>query len=108
MKPIAANSVPNHIMSSASLHRTVTVLNAEGLHMRPADKLVRAAAAFQSQIELERAGQVADCRSMISLLTLGAMQGCELVLRASGPDADAAIEAISHLFDSQFNEHSSN
>ncbi|MEI8214165.1 MAG: HPr family phosphocarrier protein [Planctomycetota bacterium] len=93
-------------MSSATLHRTVTVLNPEGLHMRPADKLVRAAAAFQCQIELERAGQIADCRSMISLLTLGATQGCELVLRASGPDADAAIETIGHLFDSQFNESS--
>ncbi len=90
--------------NSAIMHRTVTVLNPEGLHMRPADKLVRAATAFQCQIELERAGQIADCRSMISLLTLGAMQGCQLVLRAQGPDADAAIEAISHLFDSQFNE----
>jgi phosphotransferase system HPr (HPr) family protein len=93
-------------MSSVSLHRTVTVLNPEGLHMRPADKLVRAATTFQCQIELERAGQIADCRSMISLLTLGAMQGCELVLRANGPDADAAIETIGQLFDSQFHETS--
>ncbi len=91
-------------MSSAIQHRTVTVLNPEGLHMRPADKLVRAAAAFQCQIELERAGQVADCRSMISLLTLGAMQGCELMLRAQGPDADEAIRTIASLFDQQFNE----
>ena len=91
-------------MSTAILHRTVTVLNPEGLHMRPADKLVRMAATFQSQIELERAGQVADCRSMISLLTLGAMQGCELILRAQGPDADAALAAIAHLFECQFEE----
>ena len=59
--------------------------------MRPADKLVRAAAGFQCQIELERAGQIADCRSILSLLTLGATQGSELVLRAQGPDADEAI-----------------
>jgi len=91
-------------MNSDILHRTVTVLNPEGLHMRPADRLVRTAATFQSQLELERAGQVADCRSMISLLTLGAMQGCELTLRAQGPDADAAILAITQLFESQFDE----
>ncbi|MFM7930186.1 MAG: HPr family phosphocarrier protein, partial [Pirellula sp.] len=52
--------------------RLVTVQNPEGLHMRPADKLVRAASGYQCQIELERCGQIADCRSMIGLLTLGA------------------------------------
>jgi phosphocarrier protein HPr len=95
-------------MNQDMLHRTVTVMNSDGLHMRPADQLVRTAVNFQSTIELEREGQVADCRSMISLLTLGAMQGCELTLRAQGPDADAAIAAISHLFESQFNEKQSN
>jgi phosphotransferase system HPr (HPr) family protein len=84
--------------------RVVTVQNPEGLHMRPADKLVRAATNFRCQIELERAGQIADCRSMIGLLTLGAPQGTELTLRAQGPDAPMAIEAISRLFDSQFDD----
>lgn len=72
--------------------------------MRPADKLVRTAGGFQCQIELERAGQVADCRSILSLLTLAATQGCELTLRAQGPDADEAIRVISQLFESQFDE----
>ncbi|MFN4905715.1 MAG: HPr family phosphocarrier protein [Planctomycetota bacterium] len=85
--------------------RLVTVQNPEGLHMRPADKLVRAASGYQCQIELERCGQVADCRSMIGLLTLGAPQGTQLTLRAQGPDADLAIAAISRLFDSQFDDH---
>ncbi len=74
--------------------------------MRPADKLVRTASSFESQIELERAGQVADCRSILSLLTLAATQGCELILRAEGPDADQAIQAISHLFEISFDEPS--
>jgi phosphocarrier protein HPr len=91
-------------MTSAIQHCLVTVRNPEGLHMRPADKLVRAAAGFQCQIELERAGQIADCRSILSLLTLGATQGCELVLRAQGPDAAEAIQAICAMFDQQFDE----
>jgi phosphocarrier protein HPr len=91
-------------MSSAIQHCTVVVLNPEGLHMRPADKLVRAATGFQCQIELERAGQVADCRSILSLLTLGAGQGCELILRAQGPDADEAIRVIRMMFSRQFDE----
>ena len=72
--------------------------------MRPADKLVRAATGFQCQIELERAGQIADCRSILSLLTLGATQGSELLLRAQGPDADDAIRVISLMFNQQFDE----
>ena len=72
--------------------------------MRPADKLVRAASGFQCQIELERGGQIAACRSILSLLTLGATQGCELLLRAQGPDAEKAIQAISIMFDQQFDE----
>jgi phosphotransferase system HPr (HPr) family protein len=91
-------------MTSAIQHCMVTVRNPEGLHMRPADKLVRAATGFQCQIELERAGQIADCRSILSLLTLGATQGCELVLRAQGPDADEAIRVIRLMFDSHFDE----
>ena len=72
--------------------------------MRPADKLVRAASGFQCKIELERAGQIADCRSILSLLTLGATQGSELLLRAQGPDAEKAIQAISIMFEQQFDE----
>jgi phosphotransferase system HPr-like phosphotransfer protein len=41
---------------------------------------------------------------MIGLLTLGAPQGTQLTLRAQGPDADLAIEAITRLFDSQFDD----
>jgi phosphocarrier protein HPr len=72
--------------------------------MRPAGRLVHAASSFQCQIELERAGQVADCRSILSLLTLGATQGSELVLRAQGPDAEDAIRTIRELFESQFDD----
>jgi len=91
-------------MTSAIQHCTVTVRNPEGLHMRPADKLVRTATGFQCQLELERAGQIADCRSILSLLTLGASQGCELILRAQGPDAIEAIQVIRLMFDQQFDE----
>ena len=82
----------------------VSVRNPEGLHMRPALKIVQAANGFQCQIELERAGQIADCRSMLSLLTLGAPQDCELLLRAQGPDADEAIRVISLMFSQPFDE----
>lgn len=38
------------------------------------------------------------------MLTLAAEQGTRLVIEATGPDADKALEAIGRLFDCNFNE----
>jgi phosphocarrier protein HPr len=92
---------------SANAETQVTVLNPLGIHMRPADKLSRVAAQFEADIELEKEGQKIDCKSIMSILTLGASQGTTLKLRASGQDADQAIATISELFDSGFDESDS-
>ena len=85
----------------------VTVTNPMGIHMRPADLLSRAAGRFQSQIEIERDGQAFDCKSIMSILSLGARQGTQLNLRASGVDAREAVEALSELFSQGFDESDS-
>ncbi len=84
--------------------QTVTVLNRLGLHMRPADMLVRTASRFQSQIEIAKDGQVVDCKSILGILTLAASQGTQLQLRAVGGDAAEAVQAISELFAQSFDE----
>ena len=89
---------------SATVEKVVTVCNPLGIHMRPADLLARAAAQFESLIEIEKDGQSIDCKSIMSILTLGAQQGTELRLRAQGPDADAAVKALADLIDSGFDE----
>ena len=50
----------------------------QGLHARPADLLVRLANQFESKILIGKNGEVVDCKSMISLMTLGAEKGTEL------------------------------
>ncbi len=84
--------------------RTVVVRNLQGLHARPADQLVRTASQFQSTILIGRDGEQVDCKSILSLLTLGAAQGTELALSAEGPDAEAAIDLIGQLFENAFDE----
>ncbi len=84
------------------IETTVTVTNPMGLHLRPADAIARAAAQFQSRIEIEKDGYAIDCRSIMSILTLGASQGTQLRLRATGNDARQAIEALSELFANGF------
>lgn len=89
-------------MSAA--HRVVTVTNPLGIHMRPADMLSRAAQQFACQIVIEKDGQQVDCKSILSILTLGAAQGTTLGLRAEGEDAETAVNTLSDLFQSGFDE----
>ena len=85
----------------------MTVMNPMGIHMRPADLLSRAAGQFQSQIEIEKDGQSIDCKSIMSILTLGARQGTRLQIRASGVDAKQAVDVLSELFNNGFDESAS-
>ena len=91
-------------MSTAPLSRKVIVRNPLGLHMRPARELVELASQFESKIELGLNGEVVDCKSILSLITLGAGQGTELALTAQGDDAEVALQSIHDLFEAGFNE----
>ncbi len=91
-------------MNAETLQRTVVVRNPQGLHLRPADLLVKQASRYTCQVLLGREGQMADCKSILSILTLGAAQGTELNLTAEGCDAAEAIQAIAELFEHGFFE----
>lgn len=79
----------------------VTVSDPRGLHLRSGRDVVRTASQFQAQItaaNLSRNSNAVDLKSILQLMQLQARQGHNLQLAASGPDADAAIEALSSLF----------
>jgi len=91
-------------MNKTPLTRTVTVRNPQGLHARPADILVRTASSYQSIILIGRDGELVDCKSILSLLTLGAAQGTVLSVSADGDDAEDALDSIAQLFDAGFDD----
>ncbi|NLX56970.1 MAG: HPr family phosphocarrier protein [Planctomycetaceae bacterium] len=91
-------------MTERRIQRLVTVRNPQGLHARPADMLVRRALQFAARIEILKDGERFNGKSILSLLTLAAEQGTELVLRADGPDAEEALEALAELFGRGFDE----
>ena len=66
-----------------------------GLHARPAAAVVRIAAAQDVAVTVGRPGGTpVDATSMLSLLALGADHGEVVEVRASGPGARAAVEAV--------------
>lgn len=91
-------------MEAQTYSRVVTIVNPNGLHARPADQMVRVASRFKSRIEITKGHEKVDGRSIISLLTLAAEQGTELVIEAQGEDAQGAVEALAELIARQFHE----
>ena len=71
-----------------------TILNKTGLHARPAATFVDLAKRFQADVRVRSDGTVANGKSLISLLQLGAEHGATVRVSAQGPDAAAALDAL--------------
>lgn len=84
--------------------RQVVVTNPQGLHARPADAFARLALRFQSKIEVVKGSERVDGKSILSILTLAAMEGTKLSIEADGDDAADALEALAALFTRNFAE----
>jgi phosphotransferase system HPr (HPr) family protein len=83
---------------------TVTIVNPQGLHARPADMFVKLAGRFQAEIQIVKDNQQVDGKSILSLLTLAAEQGSELTISATGPDASEAMLALAELVEAGFDD----
>ena len=81
------------------LERTVTLGSKSGLHARPAAIFVQNAKGFQSQITLTKNDKTANGKSILSVLTLGAEQGDQVVLKVSGEDAEVASDKLASLLE---------
>ena len=84
--------------------RSVIVTNPQGLHARPADLFVKTALRFRAKIEVIKDGERVDGKSILSILTLGAPEGTELVIEATGEDAVTALDALVDLVAHDFHE----
>jgi phosphocarrier protein len=84
--------------------RKVEVINERGMHARASAKFVKLAAEFDAEITVSRDGQTVDARSIMGLMMLAAGPGSTIELKAEGPDAVAAVEALVSLVEQRFEE----
>ena len=86
---------------------TLTVANPLGLHARPAARLVQAASRFDADVQVTNltagTGPV-PARSLSAVATLGARQGHEILVEATGDQAAAALAAIRELAEANFGD----
>lgn len=77
--------------------RRVVVVNAYGLHMRPAGKFVALANTFRSEVRVDSGEATVNGKSILDMVGLAAECGTALDLEARGPDAEAALDALAGL-----------
>jgi phosphocarrier protein len=84
--------------------RQLTIVNRRGLHARASAKFVKCAEAFNANVRVTRDGQTVEGTSIMGLMTLAAAPGCQIELEADGPDAAAAMQALTELVSGGFGE----
>ena len=89
---------------SRALERRFEILNRLGLHARAAAKLVHLANRFASEIRLVKDGVEVNGKSIMGVLMLAAPRESAILVRAEGPDAAEAVDAIGRLIAEKFGE----
>lgn len=89
---------------AALLKRTVTIRNVKGLHARASAKFVKCAERFDAEVVVHKDGQAVSAVSIMGLMMLAAGPGCQIELTADGPDATAALDALTSLVSCGFDE----
>jgi len=84
--------------------RTVQIVNKAGLHARPAAEIVKLAARYASDITVMRDELEVNGKSIMGVMMLAAECGSTLQLKAEGPDAAEALDALEKLIESKFGE----
>lgn len=89
---------------AVDVEREFDILNRLGLHARAAAQLVRLANGFASEINVVKDGMEVNGKSIMGVLMLAAPKGTKIMIRAIGPDAEAAMAAIGELISAKFGE----
>jgi phosphocarrier protein HPr len=92
------------VADDGKLQARVTICNRKGLHARASAKFVKCAEGFDAMVRVIRDRQAVGGTSIMSLMSLAAGPGTELLLEAEGPEAPQAIEALVALVESGFGE----
>ena len=84
--------------------RDVKIVNKLGIHARPAAEIVKAAGKFKSSITIIRDDLEVNAKSIMGVMMLAAEFGAVVTLRATGEDADAALDALAAVIAAKFGE----
>ena len=99
--PDAGPGIPQSAVS-----RELPIINKRGLHARASAKFVQMVERFDAEVWVTRGAETVGGTSIMGLMMLSAGPGTSIIVSAVGPEAQAAIDAITELVASKFNEES--
>lgn len=79
------------------MRREVQIINALGLHARPAAEFVKCAMEFRSEILLRKGEERYSASSILEVLSANLDRGARVMLEAVGPDAEEALDRLEQL-----------
>ena len=92
-------------MMTSSVTQTVTVVSPHGLHARPSHAIVAMVSRVDVKVTLQFDGREADGRSILSVMSLGAVHGAEVVLKGEGAHAEEVMQRLVDFFEAGFEEN---
>lgn len=99
--PVAAAATSGDASAGPeTVTRTVTLVNKDGLHARPAADFVKLASTFDAKVTVN--GK--DAASLLAIMSLGLIRGKTAVISSSGVNGAEAVEALANLLESGFGE----
>ncbi|RCW45211.1 phosphocarrier protein HPr /dihydroxyacetone kinase DhaM subunit [Halopolyspora algeriensis] len=90
--------------AAAEIREELVLDNEIGLHARPAAMLTRTLTGLDATVTIVFGDKEADAASVLGLMGLGARQGDRITIRASGRDAQQAVQRILDLAARDFDE----
>ncbi|MBV9262350.1 MAG: HPr family phosphocarrier protein [Pseudolabrys sp.] len=87
-----------------ALSRDIEIVNKKGLHARASAKFVQTAEQFDAAVTVTKGHESVGGTSIMGLMMLAAGPGTWITIKASGPDAAAAMEALCDLVSTRFGE----
>ena len=94
----AAAGASGERTAGSSASRRLTVGFEHGIHARPAALLAGSLRTLAADVRLLARGREANARSTVALMGLGVQHGEEIEIRATGPDAQSAVNALAAAF----------
>ena len=85
--------------------KTVTVINEQGMHMRPAGVLAKAAGARKDcNITLKANDKSINAKAVMQIMSAGIKKGTVVEIVCDGADEQAVLDEIADMFESGFGE----
>lgn len=85
--------------------KVVTVINEQGVHMRPAGVIAKQLKKYpECEVTLKANGKVIKAKAIMQIMAAGIKKGCEVEIICNGNDEDAALATLVELFESGFGE----